>query len=983
MLKRYAWIVFAAAWAVALPTAAYAQASVTGLVRDSSGGVLPGVTVEAASPALIEKVRAVVTDSSGRYRIVDLPPGAYSVTFTLPGFAIVRREGVELSGNFSATVNADLRVGSIEETITVTGETPVVDLQSAGQRSTMDKDVITAIPSARLYHSIVALVPGVVTSGTQDVGGVDGPVFKLFTIHGGRGNEGQITVDGMSVGAALNGAGVSYYVSDIGNSAEVAINLSAGETDRGGPVMNVVPRTGGNTYSGTFFATGASGGMQSSNFDQAIKDAGLRSPNELDQIWDVNGALGGPLVRDRFWFYWTGRHQGNRKFVTGMFNNLNAGDPTKWTYEPGDRARDGGTWKTSSLRLTLQATARNKFNIFWDEQSVCSAGCNELGGTATTSPEAHQPTEAYPSRVQQVTWTSPTTNRLLLEAGYGNYLARWGGQERPANNRDLIPVLEQGGFIPNLSYRSQLSWSRHWNGTHNWRASASYVTGAHSLKVGYVGQFLVLETTNFRQNQRLRYRFNNGTPNQLTMYGDHAATTINHTKAAGIYVQEQWTRHRLTLQGGLRYDRAWSDFPQMQVGPELYIPNAFTIPAASGVEGFNDITMRAAGTYDLFGTGKTALKVNVGKYLEAAQNSVRYTATNARNRVVTSTTRNWTDANGNFVPDCNLLNPAAQDTRASGGDSCGAWSDQLFGSQLPETNYDPAIISGWNVRPNDWQFGVGVQHEVVPRVSVEVSYNRRWFGNFDVTDNLAVGPGDFDTFSITAPLDPRLEDGGGQVIGNLYNIKPAKFGVADNLVTAASKYGDRTEYWHGFDVNVNARLQSLTVQGGTSTGRRVSDDCEIRAALPETAALNPYCRVVENFRSQFKGLASYLFPAIDVQVSATWQSIPGNSLAGNWVVANALIQPSLGRPLAGGAANATINVARPQTVFGERINQVDFRVAKIFRFSGRRAQVSVDLYNLTNSNAIEGYVQTFGSRWLTPSSVLSARFVKISGQIDF
>jgi hypothetical protein len=965
-----------------MPAEVYAQASqasITGVARDTSGAVLPGVTVETSSPALIEKVRTVVTDGSGQYRFVDLRPGTYTVSFMLPGFAVHRREGIVLSGSLTATINAELRVGALEETVTVTGETPIVDVQSAGLQQTLDKDVIAAIPTSRLYHAIVALTPGVVTSGTQDVGGIDGPSFKLFAIHGGRTNEGLVNVDGLNVGAGLNGSGVSYYVADIGNSQEVSMNLSGGlgESDRGGPVINVVPRQGGNNFSGTFFATGANGSMQGDNFDQALKDAGLTTPAALRKIWDVNGSIGGPIVRDKLWFYWTARHQGNRKFVTGMFLDANAGDLTKWTYAPSaTRATDGGTWKSTSGRLAWQATARNKVNVFWDEQAMCSTGCvrgSMTGGTPTRSPEAHQPTESYPTHVQQLTWTSPVTNRLLLEAGAGTNLLQWGGKERPDNNRDLIPVTEQMGLIPNLVYRGQQAWSRNWIGVHSWRTSLSYVTGAHSTKVGYMGQYLVSDVNNFRPNSRLEYRFQNNVPNRLTMQGDHGAKTSNRTGVTSLYAQDQWTRGQLTLQGGLRYDRAWSWAPEQQVGPDRFIPIGFVLPRTKGVDAFNDITIRAAGAYDLFGNGKTAVKVNVGEYLEAAQNSVRYLATNPRNRVDTNTNRTWGDANSNFVPDCDLLNPAKNG-------ECGAWEDQGFGKDLFTTTFDPALISGWNVRPNDWQFGVGVQHEILPRISADVSYNRRWFGNFQVTDDRSVGPTDYQAYSIVAPTDSRLPGGGGQTIGDLYDLTPtAAFGrVRDNFVTLSGNFGNQIQYWHGVDFNVRARTQNgAIVQGGFNTGRTVEDRCDVTPKIDNPSTR--FCRVVQDWRTQVKLLGSYVIPKIDVMTSATFQSVPGTFLRANLVVSSA--QTTLGRALTTGTA--TINLIQPESVFGDRVNQVDFRVAKILRFGGRRTQIALDLFNALNSNDVESRIETFGNRYLVPTGVLTARFVKISGQIDF
>ena len=174
------------------------QASIAGVVTDSSGGVLPGVSVEASSTALIEKVRTVVTDGTGRYRIIDLPSGTYALTFTLPGFSTVRQEGIALSGSFAATINTQLRVGGLEETITVTSESPIVDVQSARRQQVMDSSLVAAIPSARQFQNLAILVPGLTVTGTQDVGGIDASPTRSFTSHGGANNEGTLQVDGLS-----------------------------------------------------------------------------------------------------------------------------------------------------------------------------------------------------------------------------------------------------------------------------------------------------------------------------------------------------------------------------------------------------------------------------------------------------------------------------------------------------------------------------------------------------------------------------------------------------------------------------------------------------------------------------------------------------------------------------------------------------------------------------------------------------------------
>jgi hypothetical protein len=976
-----------------MPAAAFAQASIAGVVRDTSGAVLPGVTVEAASPALIEKARTVVTDATGQYRIVDLRSGTYAVTFTLPGFSTVKREGIELTSEFTATVSVDLRVGALEETITVTGESPIVDVQNAKRQQVLSSEVLTTIPVSRAWNALITVVPGITGASTNVVTGVG---MSTFGIHGGPTNEGRLQVDGINVGASRGGAGVSGYIADVGNSQEVTMSTSGGlgEAETGGPYMNVVPRTGGNVFRGSFYAAMVPTGLQGDNYTQALRDAGLRAPAEILSNSDIDTGFGGPLRKDRLWYFARLRQTTSANSIPGMYVNKNAGDPTAWTYEPdlSKQARSDSWWRMASVRLTWQMSTRHKLNVFWDEQRMCNGSawsddveaCRHpkdgipIGGGATASPETALYWAAY-QRVQQVTWTAPLTNRLLIESGFGTYLTPWGGEVQPGNpTASLIRVVEQGGLIPGLEYRSR-EWSNGWIGSHTWRSSISYVTGTHNLKVGHQAGLLNDSERFFTNQHRLSYRFNNGVPNQFTM-SSREYENFRRVRYNAFYVQDQSTFGRLTLQGALRYDHAWSYFPAQQLGPDRFVPVPIAFERQDGVKGFDDISPRGGAAYDLFGTGRTSIKANVGRYLYPANNGGRFSASHPLDRTATSTTRAWTDANRNLTPDCDLLNAATQDLRASGGDFCGAYANDRFGTSLFATEFDPALLEGWGVRPYDWGMGVALQHELLPRVGVEVSYNRRWWKNFQVTDNRAIGPADFDPFSITAPADSRLPGGGGYVIGDLYNVSPAMFGRTDNFVTGASNFGEQVDYWHGVDVTFNARLRSgLTLQGGTSTGRRVTDNCDVIVDSPSRRN----CHVALPVETEFKGVAAYTVPRIDVLVSSTFQSTPGVQLQANWNVPSAVVAQTLGRPLSGGAANVSIDLLNPGQMYGDRIHQLDLRVAKILRFGGRRANVGIDLYNALNSAAVLGYNQTYGSAWLTPTSVIRARFARLNVQVDF
>ena len=362
-MKALATTLFAVA-ALLLATSAYAQASIAGIVRDTSGAVLPGVTVEASSPALIEKTRSAVSDGSGQYRIENLRPGVYTVRFLLPGFSTVSREGVELSGSATASVNADLRVGSVEETVTVTGESPVVDLQSAERQTVLTNETIKAIPTAGSYNALLVLVPALL-GGQQDVstGPCNSCTFSahgtVLSLGGNRANtDGRLLVDGLSI--AVPQAGGTNYLTDTRNTQEVAFTISGsmGEVESGGPVMNIIPRSGGNALSGSGYLSWANGSMQSENLTDELKALRI-TPSPLIKNYDFSGAVGGPISRDRAWFFGTARSQGNSQYITNMYYNKNAGDPNKWLYEPdlSRQAFNDKTWQNASGRVTVQVDA--------------------------------------------------------------------------------------------------------------------------------------------------------------------------------------------------------------------------------------------------------------------------------------------------------------------------------------------------------------------------------------------------------------------------------------------------------------------------------------------------------------------------------------------------------------------------------------------------------------------------------------------------
>jgi hypothetical protein len=985
---------------VLLPAAAYGQGSITGVVKDTSGAVLPGVTVEASSPALIEKARSVVTDGTGQYRIVDLRPGTYSVTFALAGFRVVKRDGIELTGAFAATVNADLMVGSLEETVTVSGESPTVDVQNTARSNVIPTDVIDALPTSRSQYTMAVLLPGATrTGGLQDVGGTRTMQITTFSIHGTRPFDQRLMINGLTSRNFLSSAWASNFVPDMGTAAEVVLDYSSGTADSyaAGLGINVIPKEGGNRFTASIFATGAGGGLQGNNYSEDLRAAGLPSPNKLHRVYDINPAGGGPIIRDKLWFFGSLRWQESSFFQAGAFANKNGGDLSKWTYEPDETQPGLGRLTihpSGSARITWQATPRNKIGFSYEPQN--RHWINALA--ATFSPEIYPDWQFHREYFASATWTSPVTSRLLLDVRFANHGEGFVDKYPEPGDpyRQAIPVREStSGFL----YRGKgYCCLPVFFGTQDApliaqvHANVSYVTGSHALKFGFQNDFGGVIQEQFDNEYGLFYTFTNGVPVSLEQHALPFKQETHVSADMGVYAQDRWTYKRATINAGIRFDFFKNSFPDQHLGPASFVPNRdITIPA-SDYNSLKDITPRVGAAYDLFGDGRTALKASWGKYVLG----VAPLTGNPVSRLSYVARRTWTPRlppghPNYYTPQCDLNNPLAN------GD-CGDLSDQNFGQLRPSTVIDPETISGWGNRPWNQEFSVSVQQQILPRVSMDFGYFRRWYGNFTVTDNRAVTASDFTSYSITVPVDPRLPLSG-QTIDGLLD-QTSKIGQVDNYTTFAKNYGKQIEHWNGFDLTINARpREGVILQGGLSTGRTTTDNCDLRAQLPEitllpagvaprqgapaatgpTAIPESQCHVDTAFLTQYKFLGTYLVPKIDVQFGVTYQATPGPEIFANATVLPGQTTPQV--PLTGGLR--LVNVVEPGTEYVEHIKQLDLRFSKILRFGRTRTTLNVDLANLLNANYSQLIVVNYGSRWLAPTSIMDARLVKFGVQFDF
>jgi hypothetical protein len=401
--------------------------------------------------------------------------------------------------------------------------------------------------------------------------------------------------------------------------------------------------------------------------------------------------------------------------------------------------------------------------------------------------------------------------------------------------------------------------------------------------------------------------------------------------------------------------------------------------------------------YDVFGNGKTALKFRWGRYLGFASNDPPFTSNNPAASLVASVSRNWTDTNGNKVVDCDLLNNAAQ--TVPGGDTCAVVTGNSanFGKIGAATIVDPELLQGWGVRTHDYQTEVTLQQELMPRVSAQVGYNHRTFHGFfvtqDINRNIAT---DYAHYTITAPKDPRLPDGGGYPLTVYVNTTT---GAAQNFLTPETTYSPSGEehkaYYDGINFDVNARLRGgIFGSIGTQTGRRVDDRCEVQPFLTGGGGPNPRDCLDDNpWQTTVRGLASYTVPKVDVLVSATFRSQTPLGLDASWQIPNTALV-AMGGILAPGSlstGNTTVDITDNQhrLYADNRRTQIDMRFAKVLRFGRTRTDVGVDLWNLLNTNYTTTYEDTYsfteanGGTWSQPTAIYPPRFIRLNFTVNF
>lgn len=963
---------------VAVPSLARAQSAITGVVKDASGGVLPGVSVEAASPALIEKSRTVVSDGEGRYNIVDLRPGTYSVTFSLEGFSTSKRDGVELPAGFTATINGEMKVGALNETITVSGSSPVVDTSTAVQQQVLSRAVLDAVPTGRSVPTLGAMLPGA-RLALPDVGGTSGMQNRDLTVHGSDGRDTTFMVDGMILNGIEGDGSVQSYFNDM-MFEEVSYQTSAinAETSAGGVRANMIPKDGGNQFKGSGFFSAGNKSLQSDNTKDAIA-AGLKAPDALNKVWDINLAEGGPIKKDKLWFFTSGRDWGVYQYIANSF----------YRYGPqaGQQTIDDARISSGMLRLTGRIQDKHKIAGYLDRirkfrghENSAPAGY-AIAGEAT---DIRAPKQYYTSEIK---YTGTITSRFLLESGFAINNESYSLTPLDPSS---VPGLPTSGINPlpttalNIPKRDtilQTAYDAYDGGVYyrepirkTLMTAASYVTGSHNIKLGAqwgFGYFLRQR----RETADLVQLYRSGVPAQVIIHNTPQSNQSNMNADLGIYLQDSWNLGRITINPGVRFEHFNSSIQGSSNLPGRFVPFR-TFTDRKNVPNWNDISPRFGFAWDIQGNGKTALKVGAGKYMRAYSSGF---ADAYDPNFYTSATLTWNDANADNIAQGGI-NYLADGTRVPCVYQTAGC--EIDFSTLPSTfGVKPPVSFATDIRrPFQYEMNASLQREIVGGTSVTLSYVRRDYRKLIWTDNLAIDPSDYTEYKVANPLDATTTV-------SIYNLNPAKATAQNSLDQNSDQ---NTRIYQGVDLSFQSRVKKLNVFGGVSAGHTVTNTCQV-----EDKNFLPFCDQNQYdipYYTQFKLNGSYNLPW-QFQASASVQSYNGDarnatvdgviaatdpSLRVLWSVDRTTFKNLTGATLTQSSVN--VQLVAPGSKLLKRHNQVDLRLKRPIQLGRLNLEAQFDAYNAFNSGVVLSQVQTYGANLDKPATILQARLIRLGLQ---
>jgi hypothetical protein len=922
--------------------AAFAQqtGTLSGVVRDAQGAVLPGVTVTVASPALIGGSRSTTTGDAGSYQLTSLPPGTYTVMYELTGFTALKREDIRIAVAQTTRLDVELSVGALQETVTVTGESPVVDVSSTTTQTNIDKDLYEAIPTGRNPWVMAGLVPGVVT-GRLDVGGTEGMQQYNIEAFGSADSQKSFSIDGLKTnwGGGSGGATMQYYGFEMYEEYNMQTASGTAESDVSGVYMNMVTKSGGNRFNSDHNVYFMNDDLQTENIDDDLRRRlGLRegqqtgaAGNPIKISYDWSSTLGGPIKQDKAWFFGALRWWRLDQLQIGALN------------PDGSQAIDDNRIRNFMGKATYQVAPQTRASLMFNRNLKDRFHRREVPFSEDKATVLQdQPAQNYVVQVNQV-FGRATVFDARVGRMWGEFPTRY--QKEVGPNDIAIRDIAANTQINAASEQSL-------NPNHRYQANAtvSYFAdrlgaGSHDFKLGTQWSWEMMKYDRIR-NGDYYLQLSNGAPfaavvSNTPVQSDHRLSTW------AVFAQDRWLIGRATINYGVRLDGVQAWLPAQSSPAGTWVGER-SFPETDVFDFNLNVAPRIGLSYDLLGNGRTALKAYYGRFYNQFGSEIAETVNpNARQNL----TVGWTDRNANLRLDPGELAPFS------------------FGGIFPRLDQDAT-------RPYSDEMNIGVDHQLVRDLAVSVSYHRRQHRNGLGIVDLARPAGAY------APVTRTYNDPerGPQTI-TVSSLDPALTTRRDRVITNVDVL--ESDY-NGVQFSVNKRMSNrwqllagLTLQkhegfsGGSGTTANPSGGTFTDPGT-STDLNNPNYRLNRADSSVFIDLpwaftlsGSYQLP-YDLVVSGKYTARAGEPLGRLFNVTPALPQ-----------GPETVWVQRRGEDRTETVSRfVDIRFGKRFLAAGRGFEATVDIFNLLNANHVLEQNATVGGTFARPSRILAPRIIR-------